>query len=164
MVKIWLLVWWLNSSCLQLDCGLRLTFFYWPLWISIKCANQDKVFIHIWVISWQPRVEPCMHGGLSTQKTEIGWHSVTGKYWEELKELSRHYLLLVASDLVVAWASKLLYLQAKRQLAQTAISLLFHSIPTQHQPPPPPSIKKGVIVLGKVKILPKLSLFLHKER
>ena len=47
-----------------------------------------------------------------------------GMYQEELKELSELFSLLVAPDLRLAWASKVIYLQEKKQWAKTTISLL----------------------------------------
>ena len=55
--------------------------------------------------------------------------SSNGEVLGELKELSRNFLLLVAPDPVLALLSKLLYSQAKKQRAKTAIPLLFYSIP-----------------------------------
>ena len=60
----------------------------------------------------------------SSQKTEIVRHSIMGMYQEELKELSELFSLLVAPDLGLAWASKVIYLQEKKQWAKTTISLL----------------------------------------
>ena len=60
----------------------------------------------------------------SSQKTKIARHPIMGMYQEELKELSELFSLLVAPDLGLAWASKVLYLQEKKQWAKTTISLL----------------------------------------
>ena len=51
----------------------------------------------------------------STQKTEIACHPVMGMYRGELKELTRLFSQLVASYLGLAWAYKVLYMQAKKQ-------------------------------------------------
>ena len=51
----------------------------------------------------------------SSQKTEIACHPVIGMYRGELKELTWLCSQLVASDLGLAWAYKVLYLQAKKQ-------------------------------------------------
>ena len=50
-----------------------------------------------------------------SQKTEIACHPVMGMYQGELKELSGLFSLLVAPDLDLACASKVLNLQAKKQ-------------------------------------------------
>ena len=60
-----------------------------------------------------------------SKRTEIARHPVMKMYQGELKELSGLFSLLVAPDLELACASKVLYLQAKKQWVQTTISLLF---------------------------------------
>ena len=52
-----------------------------------------------------------------------------GRYPGELKELSGLCSLWVAPGPGVAWATELLYLQAKRQWTQATYSILFYSIP-----------------------------------
>ena len=66
--------------------------------------------------SWNTSVDDnLLVSEYSSQKTEIARHPVMGMYQGEHMEQSGLFSLLVAPDLGLAWASKVLYLQAKKQ-------------------------------------------------
>ena len=47
---------------------------------SLKLGLRRISLRYLFIFDQFPGVAPCLNGGLSTQKTEIGWHPVLGKY------------------------------------------------------------------------------------